>query len=134
MTSPSTFNIEMHPTLPVMMTRFEENFVFTQNALDYTKTVKEVLDSLESPVYYLFDLTRWNRMSFNDLMQAAAQAARGKETNFHHPMNRYTLLVTHDTLVSNSAQGMTSETYGNAKIKVFNSVADAIAFIEDEIG
>ncbi len=134
MTDTTRFNVEMHSDLPIMMTRFEETFVFLEDAMAYTIAVKQCLDAQESPVFYLFDLTQWNRMSFEELMQAAAQAARGKESNFHHPMNRFTLIISSDKLVSMSAEGMTnSEAYGNAKIKVFNSMEAAMAYARAQL-
>jgi len=129
MTSETPYVIEDHPTLPVMMTRFEEDFVFAENAVDYTVTVKKKLDSLSDPVYYLFDLTKWKVMSFAEMMQAAAQAARGKDSNFHHPMNRQTLIITQDTLVSKSAEGMQGAAYDNANIKIFESVDEALDYV-----
>lgn len=125
--------VEMHPKLPIMMTRFEAHFVFENDARAYTLEARQTLDAQATPVFYLFDLTRWHIMSFGELMQAAAQAARGSNSNFHHPMNRYTLIVTHDPLVSMSAEGMQSDAYGNAKIKVFSSIEDAIAFVKAEL-
>ena len=127
------YKVKMHDEFPIMMTAFEESFVFVEDAMGYSADVKAILDAQETPVFYLFDLTKWSIMSFDDLIKAAAQAARGKETNFHHPMNRCTLIVTNDISVTMSAQNMTGATYGNANIKIFNSVADAFNYAKSEI-
>ena len=131
--SQQTYSIEMHSDLPIMMTAFKSNFVFGEHALDYTKDVKAVLDAQESPVFYLFDLTTWNSMSLTDLFTAAAQAARGKGSNFHHPNNRGTVLVTTDASVSMAGQGLQSDVYGNANVKVFGNMEDAMAHIHSEL-
>mgnify|MGYP000188355867 CR=1 FL=1 len=123
------FTVEMHDTLPVMMTKFNPDFVFEEDAMAYTIAAKKCLDSQETPVFYVFDLTMWNVMSFDEIMRAAAQAARGKDSNFHHPMNRATLIVTVDKLVGKSAEGLTGAAYGNANIKVFQSVEAALAHV-----
>jgi hypothetical protein len=49
-------------------------------------------------------------------------------------MNRHTLIITHDQLVSMGAEGLTGAAYDNAKIKVFHSVDEAIAFVNGELG
>ncbi len=125
--------IEMHPDLPIMMTKFEEDFVFMHDGLPYSADVKAFLDMQTSPIFYVFDLSAWHLMSFEEMMLAAAQAAKGKQSNFHHPMNRHTLIVTNNNLVSNSAEGMKSPAYGEVKIKVFNSVDDALNFAKSEM-
>jgi len=133
MSDKKTYRIEAHPTLPIMMTKFEKNFVFMEHGLAYSADVKAFLDQQTSPVFYVFDLTEWHLMSFDEMMTAAAQAAKGKQTNFHHPMNRYTLIITDNPVVSMSAEGMTSSAYDQAQIKVFGSVDEAINFAKSEL-
>jgi len=132
MTTPS-FTITMHNTLPIMMTRFNPSFEFAKDAMPYTVQTRQKLDAQSSPVFYLFDLSDWHNMSLDELMQAAAQAARGKDSNFHHPMNRGTLIITQEDIVAMSAEGLHSAAYGNANVKVFNTVDDALNFAQSEL-
>lgn len=127
----SAYTIEHHATLPAVIVTWHEDFEFVRDARAQSNAMREVLNSQDSPIYYVMDLTTWNKMPFNELMEATSMAARGKDANFHNANNIATLIVTKDPAVRISAEGLRSDAFGNANVMVFSSIDDALAHISE---
>lgn len=123
------YTIEKHDTLPVIQATWLPEFRIERDAPTHMAEVKALLDNQTEPVFYVLDLTAWNRMSFQELMEATSIA---KEGNFKHEKNRESLLVTQDITVEQAAKGMDSPAFGNIKLRVFKTIADALGYVRGQ--
>lgn len=123
-----SYTLEQHATLPAIIATWHDDFDFMRDAHAYSADMRDLLNSQDSPVFYVMDISVWKNMPFNDLIEATSLAARGKDANFHHPMNMGTLIITNDPAVTISANGLKSDAFGNANVFVFSTLDDALAF------
>ncbi len=128
----SAYTIEKHPTLPAVIVTWHADFEFARDGQAQSNAMRELLNQQESPIFYIMDISNWHNMPFNELMDATSMAARGKDANFHNPMNMGTLIITNDPAVKLSAQGLRSDAFGNANVLVFSSLDDALNHAEEQ--
>jgi len=129
MTELPNFTIQMHEALPILMTHLNANFEFNKDGLSYTAQVRQALDLQENPVFYLFDLTHWRKMTLDDCILAAVRATCGRGNNFYHPMNRCTLIVTQEDVITMSCEGLYTCDDGCSGVEVFYNLDEVIDFV-----
>ena len=127
-----TYTIEQRTTPPAIIATWHDDFDFMRDARTYSVDVRELLNAQESPVYYIMNIGTWQNMSFNELLEATSIAAGSKDANFHNPNNIATLIITNDRAVAISADGLKSDSFGNANVLVFSTLDDALAFAQQE--
>lgn len=126
------YRIEEHATLPALIATWDKDFEFMRDARDYSADIRERLNARQSPIFYIMNISLWTNMPFSDLLEASSIAARGKDANFHNPMNAGTLMVTTDPAVKISANGLKSDAFGNANVLIFSTLEDALAYVSEE--
>ncbi len=127
-----TYTTEKHPDLPAIIATWHSDFNFSRDAQGYAMDMHKWLSAQETPVYYVLDLRAWHDMTFDELIHAANHATRSETSNFHHPMNQGNLVITNDTAVKLSVEGLRSDAFGNAKTIVFSELEDALHYIEQQ--
>ena len=115
--------------MPALIGTWHSDFVFEANGKEYAAAMHKQLNQQKSPVFYVLDLSHWDTMTFGELVAAANVGSRGKDPNFHHAMNRKTLIITTNTTVSAAAEGITDEMFGAVNAQVFASLKDALAYV-----
>lgn len=127
-----TYTIEQRSTPPAIIATWHDDFDFMRDARPYSAEIRTLLNAQESPVFYIMDISTWQNMSFNEIIEATSIAARGKDANFHNPMNRGTLIITNKPAVAISANGLKSDAFGNANVLVFSTLDDALAYANQQ--
>lgn len=127
-----SYDIERLSDLPVLLGTWHSDFVFETEGRAYAAAMHEQLNQQTTEVFYILDMSNWNTMTFDELIVATNIGSRGKDANFHHPMNRKTLFVTTDPAVTLAAEGVTtSDVFGEVNAQVFTSLDDALAYVAD---
>jgi hypothetical protein len=121
------------PDLPVIVGTWYNGFRFAEQGKAYSLEVHALLDAQTSPVYYILDMSRLENISFEGVMLAANQGARGNDPNLHHPMNCGTLFVSNAAIVQKVAEGMNTSTFGDLKIGIYASLDDALDVVRASI-
>lgn len=86
----------------------------------------KLLDAQEQTVFFIIDASAMT-VDLDDVILSASLGTR--QTQFlRHPKIREAILVTRSKLVALAAKGLDSLTFGNAKIKVFETRDEALAY------
>jgi len=99
------------------------------------KPAFELLDSLDSPVFWIVDLRRAN-MGLGQLVTSSnivTRGAEGERALWHHPMIRETILVSTIGMVKLAAKGLSSDVFGNLSIKAFDALEEALDYARSKM-
>jgi hypothetical protein len=89
------------------------------------------LAKLTEPVFFVIDLTNSPlEHSLNDVAIASNIAAR-QLNMFQHPNIRKAIFVTTNKMLRLAVEGLDSEVYGFVKVKVVETVDDALSYAHD---
>jgi hypothetical protein len=91
-----------------------------------------VLDSQPEPVFLVLDI-RGLALSLDDATIAATAAARRQGALMHHPNVRESLIISRDGFVKLGASGLRTATFGNVKVRVFDTQEQAIEYCRERI-
>lgn len=128
----TTYTIEHLDDLPVILATWHADFDWTRDNKTYSVEMRQYLDAVERPVYYVFDLRAYGLWQFNDLLEAATAAAGDRNTNFHHDNVIRVLLVSEDEILASVADSMRSDAFGNANVDYFKGLDDALDMVRRE--
>lgn len=127
-----TYTVKRLEDLPVVLGQWHDDFDFMRDARAYSADMRTLLDQQETPVFYVLDMSRYSRMSLEELIDATNLAARSQGANFHHPITRQIVLVSTDKGVELSAKGMQTAAFGGVNTIVFSTVEDAYAYVREQ--
>jgi len=92
----------------------------------------ELLNIQPDPVYLVLNLSGIN-MSMDDLLKTSSSAARGPDAVLHHPQVIETYYVVTNAMLKLGVTGLTSETFGSAKVRAFDTYEEALAYCHERI-
>lgn len=124
-------HIEKHPTLPVIIRRYDKNLDVSQVDPELGNQDSEIINSLEEKVYYLIDI-RELHLGLEDLLKAGNMASR-KEGNLSNPNVIETLIVVPNRLMEMAAQGLRTATFGHMRVRPFRTMEDALAYVQQQM-
>ena len=127
-----TYSINMHPTLPAVMTAATPEFNF-EDFRAYRAEVSHLLDSLSAPVYYVMDM-RNVHFDAGEIMVSTNLATRFDNPNFRHPNVRQVIFVSTSPVWQLVAEGLNHDIFGNLSVPVFETVEGALGYIESQTG
>ncbi len=126
----SLFEIKVLPDLPAILGTWHDGFKFAEHGEQFSIEASALLDAQTSPVYYILDFSRLENPTMDGLVLAANRGARGAKPNLHHAMNRGTLIIIEGSPFSRlAAKGMNSNIFGNVKIRLFESLDEALDYV-----
>jgi hypothetical protein len=123
--------IEKHPTLPVVIRRYDSNLDVSQVDPEIQDEDSMVINALSQKVYYLLDV-RDLHLGLDELMKAGNMASR-KEGNLSNPNIIETLIVVPNRLLEMAAQGLRTASFGHLRVRPFRSMEEALAYVEQQI-
>lgn len=123
-------HIEKHPTLPVIIRRYDKNLDVSQVDPELGNQDSEIINSLKEKVYYLIDI-RELHLGLDDLLKAGNMASR-KEGNLSNPNVIETLIVVPNRLMEMAAQGLRTATFGHMRVRPFRTMEDALAYVQQQ--
>ena len=126
------YSIEKLPDAPILIITHESKQLLAEMGR-LMDEIKPLLDAQQEPVFLVMDIRRLG-IAVEDLAAAASAAARGPGALLHHPNVRENLLVSSAGLVKLGAQGLRTATFGNTKIRVFDTTEQALEYCHRQIG
>jgi hypothetical protein len=123
--------IEKHPTLPVVIRRYDSNLDVSQVDPEIQDEDSVVINALAQKVYYLIDV-RDLHLGLDELMKAGNMASR-KEGNLSNPNIIETLIVVPNRLLEMAAQGLRTASFGHLRVRPFRSLEEALAYVEQQL-
>lgn len=125
-----SYTVEKLPDAPIVI------FVHTgQAAADMDEAISAVVDMLDAqiqPVFLISDL-RGLAVRVDDLTKGANMATRGPGSMMNHRNVRETLLVTDQNFMRLASQGLRTDTFGNIKVRAFETPEQAVAYCRERI-
>jgi hypothetical protein len=125
------YTIEKIPDAPIVI-MVREQAKGVDELPEVIEAVTAVLDAQAEPVYLILDIHAME-LGIDELTSAATRGARGPSAVMHHPKIRENLVVSGKTLVKLAMQGLRTATFGNVKVRVFDSQENALAFCREQI-
>ena len=121
-----SFDTHLVEGKPVLIQTLHAGYTGAESARLMARAGK-ALDKADRQLYYVLDL-RAADLSLSDIVLNTRLVPDGTRPVFFHPNVLETLIVTHDTTFRVSAMGLQHPRFGNAKIKVFDQVDEALAY------
>lgn len=129
----ATYSIKMHPTLPAVVIAATDEFTFQKDFPVFRAEMTRLFDSLSEPVYYVMDLRRLH-FDMGEIAQSTNLATRLDNPNFHHRNVRQVIFISADPIWETVAEGLNDEIFGRLIIPVFQTVEDALDYVESQLG
>jgi hypothetical protein len=125
------YEVQKHPDLPVVIGRWHEGFKFDSDGASYEKMANAVLDKEMEPVFYILDMSELRTISMDGLVQASNSVKRTQNSSYGHPMNREMIFVSEAKIIKLAVKGVTAASFGNLKIRPFDTLDEALAYVEE---
>lgn len=126
------FKIDVLPDSPIVIHTHEPSPDMVTEIPEAMRTLAELLSAQPRPVYLVLDLTGVT-MTLDDLMKTSSDATRGPGALLHHPNVAETLFVLTNSFMKLGTMGLTSEAFGHAKVRVFDTLEQALAYAQERI-
>jgi len=123
-----SFDTKLLPNEPILLQIWNADFSFKAEAEEVEKQAKEILDSVDEPVFYIADM-RAARLTLEDVIAGANQTGRGAEPIFKHPNVRQIIFISENRILELGAKGMRSPVFGGIDVKVFKTLDEALAYV-----
>jgi hypothetical protein len=94
-------------------------------------TLIAALSRQPEPVFLIMDLRQMD-ISLDDLSRFANAAAMRPNSLLRHPMLRESLVISGDTMVMVAVSGMGGPTYGNVRIRSFETPEEALGYCHEQ--
>lgn len=125
------FTIEQVPDAPIV-TMVYEGRQSPEELQEVIAAVEAALDVQPEPVFLVMDI-RGLGLGLDDLTSAANISARGSGAVLHHPNIRENLVVSDKAFFKLAAQGLRTATFGNVKLRVFETQEQALDYCRETI-
>lgn len=122
-----SFISEILPDAPIIIHSREPGPEMAGEIPESMKNLAELLSSRPQPVYLVMNL-RGIRTGLDDLMKTSGDAARGPGAVLYHPNVIEALFVLSKPFVAVGAAGPTNEAHGGAKVRMFDTLDQALAY------
>ncbi len=125
-------HIEIVPDAPIIIeTRVPSSDL--SDAEEGIQQMAKLLDEQPAPVYLIIDV-KGLRITMDDLLTTASQVSRGPGAFLHHPkIIEVLVIVSGDNFLKYGAVGMRSDTFGNVRIRTFDTVDQALEYCHQQI-
>ena len=124
------FDVKKHPDLPAVIGQWYEGFKFVKDGADYAVAANALLDEQTEPVFYIIDMSDLQTITIDGVTEVANSGANNLKSSYRHPMNREMILISQANIVKLAVKGASTATFGNLKVKLFETLDEALAYIE----
>jgi hypothetical protein len=124
--------VEKQPDTPVVISLFNSEWQMSRDVDQYAQEVIQVLDGVDEDCYHVMNLLA-TKFNVGDVILGANTAARGAAAFMHHPRSKTVVVVTTDTITAMAARGLKSPVFGSVPMEVFDSLDEAMAWVDAEI-
>jgi hypothetical protein len=125
----SEFTVEKLPDEPIVLVwlssskRLETTDDFEKNR----RLFNDLLDSLEEPIYFIYDLSDV-KFELSDVVVGANRGAGSPAGSLRHPNVKEVIAVTKSKLINLAARGLKSAVFGNVPVSIFETRDEALAY------
>jgi len=121
------YTLERLPDLPVVLVHPEPGRTVGDGIRAGMSDLVRLLDAADEPLFVVVDL-REVLVDVEEVIQAADRSARGRSPIMHHRNVRETLFVSTHLLVRLAVKGMTTEAFGCARARYFDTCDEALGY------
>ena len=127
-----TYSIELQEDKRALLVTWHPDFNFLVDGEAVTRDIMTQLETATQPIFFVNEV-RQAAFTYEELIEATNQAARGENPMFKHPKILGAISVTTNEIVRRAAQGMDSAVFNNTKVWVVSNLDDAYAIIQQNL-
>ncbi len=124
-----SYNVTKLPDQPVLILKLLEDYDIARDFPKSYAQVSQFLETTDEPVYYIIDLSG-TPIDMNLILEGVNRTSVNTRGTFRHPMTRGVIFVTPDPVAGSVAAGLSHETFGNIDARVFDSLDDALDYVQ----
>lgn len=124
-----TYTVKKLPDQPVLILTLLQGYDITRDFPQSYAEVYRFLETTDEPVYYIVDLSE-TAIDMNLILEGIKRTSVNTRGTFRHPMTRGVIFVTPDAIAGSVAAGLSHETFGNIEARVFDSLDDALDYVQ----
>jgi len=128
----TSYSVEKLSDPPIILSILFENYSVSRDMAASDEASRAILDASDELLFTVTDITHV-KFTFEDILFAATQGARGSKPLWHHPKIREMILISPSTMIKYAAKGMNSPVFGNLAIRVFDTVDEALAYCRAQL-
>ncbi len=118
--------IEKYANEPIIFLTINPDYNMVEELAVSNQGVAQLLDQATEKQVYIIHFK--NRLTIDEIIMGANRVGRGENSLWHHPNIKAIILITDSAALRVSAQGMSSDTFGNLSVTVVTSVEDALQY------
>lgn len=126
------FRSEFVPGAPIVINSNDPGTQTSEGVPEAMQQLAALIEAQPGRVYLILDRTGVS-MSVEDLTRVASSAARGPGAILHHPQVIETLFVLSNSLMKLGAMGLSSEAFGGARVRIFDTRDQALEYCYQKI-
>lgn len=124
------YTVERLSDVPAVLTTVSKDFEINRELEAMNRDTLAILDPAEAP---LFLITNFQvSLGIDDLFQSAS-TLRKENSIWKHRNIRQVIVITEDPLLRLAAKGMGSPLLGGFNVKLFDSVEEALAYVQSQL-
>lgn len=116
-------------THPAVVNTTEPGYNVATDWPEGVAELRRILDASPKPLFIVHDL-RAITLSINGLILASNQGTRGERPVWRHPNSQGVYFISEDKTIALAVAGMNTQAFGNMIAKVFPTIEQALADIE----
>jgi len=123
-----SFTVEKLPNHPVVVQTLGKDFSHAAEGIRGMEQATHLLDQQSHPVFFIWNLSDVS-LSLDDIIAGAGLATKQAKF-FQHPNIREAIVITKSRMLELASKGMDSPIFGNIKMRIFKTLDEALAYIE----
>ncbi len=125
------YDLRKLPDSPAIIGTWYEGFKFVEHGPQFGQEARALFDEQKEPVFYVLDLSQMHTISIEGMIEVAHTGSKDLTSAHRHPMNRKTILISKESLVKLAVKGVSSVTFGNMNIGLFETLEEALDYIKN---
>ncbi|MFN8372935.1 MAG: hypothetical protein U0694_08665 [Anaerolineae bacterium] len=126
-----SYTIEKLPDERIIINTLNEDYTFGHDSAPNVDELIALLDAQPVPTYLLIDLTAAS-VNFSDILQAIALVTKQYQLLKHRNVCE-SVVIANKPFLKSAAEGLRNPLFGNVKIRVFDSIAAALAYVREQM-
>jgi hypothetical protein len=127
-----SYTLYAHPELPAIILEIGPEFDLKGEMEDVLQDLQKLLDQAGQPVYYINNITG-AKLSFGDIVVGMGATASAGGV-LRHPNLHELIMISASEIIKMGVKALGQAQYGGVKAHTANSLDDALAFVQSEIG
>lgn len=124
-----SYSLEKYPDEPIVVLTLPADYDVQQDVPHLIQDMAKIFGSLTQPVAFVTDLTTF-KLAIQDIIVGINTMV--KDNQRYRDLIRENVAVTQNPAVRSVIKGLDTNTFGNIKMSVFNTLEEALAYVRSQ--